>query len=110
MEVVPSASNHFKRTESVALYAQLYDPGLATATPPTLRVSYVIVDIKSGKPIAGGKDIDPSVFMEKGSPVLPVGLTIPLKQLPPGAYRIEIQGYDGTGVHTAVRHVDFDAE
>jgi hypothetical protein len=110
MEVVPSASNHFKRTESVALYAQLYDPGLATDTPPTLRVSYVIVDMKSGKPIAGGKDIDPSVFMEKGSPVLPVGLTIPLNQLPPGAYRIEIQGYDGTGVRTAVRHVDFDAE
>ncbi len=110
MEVVPSASNHFKRTDSIALYAQLYDPGLATATPPVLRVSYVIVDRKSGKSIAGGKDIDPSAFMEKGNPVLPVGLTIPLNQLPPGAYRIEIQGYDGTGVHTAVRHVDFDAE
>ena len=110
MEVVPSASNHFKRTDSVALYAQLYDPGLATATPPAVRVSYVIVDMKSGKPIAGGKDIDPSVFSEKGSPVLPVGLKIPVDQLPPGSYRIEIQGYDGSGVRTAVRQVDFDAE
>ena len=110
MEVVPSASNHFKRTDSVALYAQLYDPGLATATPPAVRVSYVILDMKSGKPIVGGKDIDPSVFMEKGSPVLPVGLKIPVDQLQPGPYRIEIQGYDGSGVRTAVRQVDFDAE
>ena len=110
MEVVPSASNHFKRTDSVALYAQLYDPGLATATPPAVRVSYVIVDMKSGKPIAGGKDIDPSVFSEKGSPVLPVGLKIPVDQLPPGVYRIEIQGSDGSGVRTAVRQVDFNAE
>lgn len=110
MEVVPSASNRFKRTDSVALYAQLYDPGLATATPPVLRVSYVIVDRKTGKPIAGGKDIDPSVFMEKGSPVLPVGLKVPVDQLQPGPYRIEIQAYDGSGVRTAVREVDFDAE
>jgi hypothetical protein len=110
MEVVPSASNHFKRTDSVALYAQLYDPGLATATPPAVRVSYVIVDMKTGKPIVGGKDIDPSVFSEKGSPVLPVGLKIPVDQLQPGPYRIEIQGYDGSGVRTVVRQVDFDAE
>ena len=110
MEVVPSASNRFKRTDSVALYAQLYDPGLATATPPVLRISYVIVDRKTGKPIAGGKDIDPSVFMEKGSPVLPVGLKIPVDQLQPGPYRIEIQGYDASGARTAVRQVDFDAE
>ena len=109
MEVVPSASNHFKRTDSVALYAQLYDPGLATATPPALRVSYVIVDMKTGKPIAGGKDIDPSVFMEKGSSVLPVGLKIPVDQLPAGSYRIEIQASNGS-VRTAVRQVDFDAE
>ncbi len=110
MEVVPSGSNHFKRTDSVALYAQLYDPGLATATPPSLRVSYVIVDMKTGKPIVGGRDIDPSIFMEKGSPVLPVGLKVPIDQLQPGPYRIEIQGYDTSGVRTAVRQVDFDAE
>lgn len=110
LEVVPSASNHFKRTDSVALYAQLYDPGLATATPPSVRVSYVIVDMKSGKPIAGGKDIDPSVFMEKGSPVVPVGLKIPVDQLTPGSYRIQIQAYDGSGVRTAIRQVDFEAE
>jgi hypothetical protein len=66
--------------------------------------------MKSGKPIAGGKDIDPSVFSEKGSPGLPVGLKIPVDQLQPGAYRIEIQGYDGSGVRTAVRQVDFNAE
>ncbi len=110
MEVVPSASNRFKRTDSVALYAQLYDPGLATATPPALRVSYVIVDRKTGKAIVGGKDIDPSIFMEKGSPVLPVGIKVPVDQLQPGPYRIEIQAYDGSGVRTAVRQVDFDAE
>ncbi len=110
MEVVPSASNHFKRTDSVAVYAQLYDPGLATATPPTLHVSYVIIDVKSGKPVAVGNDIDPSTYMEKGSPVLPVGLKVPVDQLPPGPYRIEIQAYDGSGVRTAIRHVDFDAE
>jgi VWFA-related protein len=110
MEVVPSGSNRFKRTDSVALYAQLYDPELAAATPPTVRVSYVIVDMKSGKPVIGGHDIDPSPFIEKGNPVLPVGLKIPVDQLQPGPYRLDIQAYDASGAKTAVRHAQFDAE
>lgn len=110
LEVVPSGSNHFKRTDAVALYAQVYDPALADATPPAVRVSFNIVDMKTGQPILSAHDIDPSGSMDKGSPVMPVGLKIPVDQLRPGSYRLDMQAYDGAGSKTAIRTVQFDAE
>jgi hypothetical protein len=110
MEVVPSGSNHFKKTDSVALYAQIYDPALAGATPPTVRVAFNILDAKTGKPILVAHDIDPSGFNDKGSPVMPIGLKVPIDKLQPGSYRLEIQAYDGSGAMTAIRTVQFDAE
>ena len=44
MQVVPSGSNRFKKTDSVALYAQVYEPKLADPNPPTIRLAYRVVD------------------------------------------------------------------
>jgi VWFA-related protein len=110
MEVVPSGSNHFKRTDSVALYAQVYDPALTGATPPAVRVSFNIVNTKTGEAVLGAHNIDPSGFADKGSPVMPVGLKVPVDQLPPGSYRLDMQASDTAGFKTAIRTVQFDAE
>jgi VWFA-related protein len=109
-ELVPSASNHFKRTDSVALYAQLYDPDLAGATPPAIKVSYNIIDVKTDKPVISIHNVDASSFVQKGSPMLPIGLKVPVDKLQPGSYRLDMQAYDAAGGMTTVRHVQFDAE
>jgi len=110
MQVVPSGSNHFKRNETVALYAQVYNPNLAGPNPPAVKLSYRIVDLKTGQPVIGGHDIDTSQFVNKGSPVLPIGLKVPVDQLPPGTYRLDLQATDSVGARTIIRAVQFEAE
>ncbi len=82
MEVIPSGSNRFKKTDKVALYAQMYDPGVTNPNPPSLRVAYQVVDQKSGKPIFATGTIDASPFVEKGSPMVPLALVIPTDTSP----------------------------
>ena len=110
MEVIPSGSNRFKKTDKVALYAQVYDPGVANPNPPSLRVAYQVVDQKSGKPIFATGTIDASPFVEKGSPMVPLALVIPTDTFAPGIYRIELQAGEAGGASSPVRTVDFIME
>jgi len=110
MEVVPSASNRFKRTETVALYAQIYDPSLESQNPQSVRLDYSIVDLKTGEGVLGGRGIDLTSFINKGSPVVPIGLRLPVDHLEPGSYRLDIEASDDAGDHTKIRSVKFDTE
>jgi len=110
MEVVPSASNHFKRTETVAFYAQIYDPGLESQNPRSVRLDYAIVDVKTGQGVLGGRGIDLTSFINKGSPVVPIGLRLPVDHLDPGSYRLDIEASNDAGDHTRIRSVKFDTE
>src|SRR5579862_4089501 len=110
MEVIPSGSNRFKKSDKVALYAQVYDPGVANPSPPAIRVAYQVVDQKTGKPIFATGTIDASPFVEKGSPMVPLALMIPTDTFAPGAYRIELQAGEAGGASSPVRTVDFIVE
>ena len=110
LEIVPSGSNHFKRTEKVAVYAQIYDPELVSQSSPAVRLGYSIVDLKTGQGVLGGRDIDLSPFINKGNPVLPIGLQLPVDHLEPGSYRLDIEAANDTGQHTKIRSVKFDTE
>jgi hypothetical protein len=110
MEVIPSGSNRFKKSDKVALYVQVYDPGVANPSPPALRVAYQVVDQKTGKPIFATGTIDASPFVEKGSPMVPLALLIPTDTFAPGAYRIELQAAEAGGASSPVRTVDFIME
>ena len=110
VEIVPSPSNHFKKTDSVALYAQVYDPHLTDPNPPAMRVSFNIVNAKTGEIVLGAHGLDPAPFLEKGSTVVPVGFKVPVDQLPPGSYRLDLQATDASGARSTIRSVGFDAE
>jgi VWFA-related protein len=110
VEIIPSPSNHFKKTDMVAFYAQVYDPHLTEPNPPALRVSFNIVDLKSGQVVLGGQGLDPAPFIEKGNTVVPLGIKLPLDQLAPGSYRLDFQASDASGALTPIRSVGFDAE
>ena len=109
LEVVPSGSNHFKRSETVALYAQVYDPGLESQNRQSVRLGYSIVQLKTGQSVlSGGADLTP--FIIKGNPVLPVGLRLPVDRLEPGSYRLDIEASNDAGEQTKIRSVKFDTE
>ena len=46
--------------------------------------------------------------LERETPVVPLGLKLPVDQLPPGSYRIDFQASDASGALSAVRSVEFD--
>ncbi|HEX4004431.1 MAG TPA: VWA domain-containing protein [Candidatus Acidoferrales bacterium] len=110
VQVVPSGSNRFKKTDSVALYAQVYEPRLAEPDPPAIRIAFRVVDLKTGKQVFQAQNIDPAASIQKGNPVVPVGLKVPVSDIPPGDYRLDLQAYDTTGSITKIRTVEFVAE
>ena len=110
MEITPSASNHFKKSDKVALYAQVYDPHLTDPNPPVVRIAFNVVNTKTGEIVTGAHDVDISTYMVKGNTVVPLGLRVPMEDLSPGSYRLDFQASDGTGALSAVRSVRFDAE
>jgi hypothetical protein len=110
LQVVPSSSNHFKRTDSVILYAQLYDPFAGEATPPDIMAGYRVVDVKTGKDVFGAGPMDAGTFRLKGNTIVPVGFKVPLKDVPPGSYRIDVQSGETGGSLSPIRSVMFEVE
>ncbi len=106
-EIVPAGNNQFKKSDLAVFYAELYDPRLTAENPPKLGVQMVVMDRKTHqkKFETGGP-----VTTETGSPVVPVALKLPLDQLPPGSYELEVRGGDSTGQFTKVRTANFEVE
>ena len=107
MELTPSGSNHFKKSDKAALYAQIYVPRLTEPNPPTVKCTYVVMDPKTGKPLVGASGMDLASYIKKGSPVIPVAFKLPLDKLDPGEYLLEVQASEGPGDLTQVRTVKF---
>jgi hypothetical protein len=47
---------------------------------------------------------------QPGSPLVPIGLKLPVASLTPGSYRVELQAMDSVGNSTKVRAADFEVE
>jgi VWFA-related protein len=108
MQVVPSASNRFKRTDNVIMYTEIYEPLLTSATPPRVGFAYRIFDRASNKDIFFTGLAPADDFIQKGNPVIPAGMVVKVKDLAPGSYRLMVQAVDGANNHATDRLVDFD--
>jgi hypothetical protein len=112
MRITPAGTNHFKKSDTVVLYVEVYEPLLADASAEKLPLAAVqvrIMDSKTGaqKFDSGGIRIDP--YMKAGSPVIPVGLKIPFDALVAGSYRLEIAAIDSADKQ-AKRTAEFEVE
>jgi VWFA-related protein len=108
MELVPSATNRFKRSDNVILYTEIYDPLLASDNPPKVAFGYHVVDRATNKEVlfTGAVPADP--FIQKGNPLIPAAMLLKVKDLPPGGYRVIVQAVDGAKSNAPNRTVDFD--
>jgi len=107
-QINPSASNRFKKTDTVALYTEVYEPLLASPNPPQLSAGYTIIERSSGTTIftTGAAALDG--FIQKGNPKVPVAMSVKIKDLAPGGYRLVMMAVDGAGHHATNRVIDFD--
>jgi hypothetical protein len=107
-QINPSASNRFKKTDTVVLYTEVYEPLLASANPTQLAAGYTINERSSGTTIftTGAAALDG--FIQKGNPKVPVAMSVPVKDLAPGGYRLVMMAVDSAGHHAPNRIIDFD--
>jgi VWFA-related protein len=108
MQIVPSGTNRFKHTDNVAVYTEIYEPQLASQTPPVVGMGYTIFERASNKKLfsTGAQRADD--FIQKGNPVIPIGLKLKVDDLKPGSYRLLVQAVDSVNNHAPDRFVDFD--
>jgi hypothetical protein len=110
VELTPSGNNHFKKTDRVILYVQIYDPHLSDPNPPVVGCQYKVIDQKTGKQVLSTGAFSVTSYVLKGNPVVPVALKVPVDTFPPGEYRIELQSGDAGGALSKVRTATFQTE
>jgi len=110
VQLLPSGSSHFKKTEAVGAYIELYDPHLLEDNPPKVSVRIVVLDLKTAKSALSAALTDTSQAIKPGSPVVPLAVRIPVEKLNPGTYRLEMQAVDTAGNLTKIRTADFQLE
>jgi VWFA-related protein len=108
LQVVPSATNRFKKTDNVIMYTEVYEPLLTSDDPPKIAVAYHIFERATGKDVMFTGAMPANDFIQKGSPVIPVGLKVNVKDLPVGGYRLMVQAVDSAKHNAPNRTVDFD--
>jgi VWFA-related protein len=108
LQAVPSGSDQFKKTDRAGFYVELYAPALAGPTPPNVGIQMSIVDRKTGEKKI--ENVGPAPDAKPGRPLVPVGRKLPVDELPPGSYRLEVKGVDSAGNVTQTRTADFEVQ
>ena len=104
----PSASNRFKKTDSAAIYAEVYEPLLKNPNPPEVAYEMIIVERKTGAVKVHIGDRTPKG--KAGNPVIALGLKLPIASLSPGSYRLDLRAVDSLNNFSKTRSADFEVE
>jgi VWFA-related protein len=108
LQVLPAPVNRFKRSDRIILYSEIYDSQLTDEKPPRVALGYKIQERASNKEVFFTGTVPADEFLQKGSPVVPVGMLLMVKDLTPGSYRLVLMAADASGRQAPNRSVDFD--
>jgi hypothetical protein len=106
MQITPAANYSFKQSDSVVIYSQVYEPLLKSDAPPRVVAGYSIMDA-SNKQVFFSGAIPLEEYVQKGNAVVPFGLMVKVKDLPPGNYRLVLQAADGAHNQAPNREAQF---
>jgi len=106
MQITPAANYAFKQSDKVVIYSQVYEPLLKSDAPPRVVAGYSILD-SSNKQVFFSGPIPLEEYMQKGNAVVPFGLMVQIKDLPPGNYRLVLQAADGAHNQAPNREAQF---
>lgn len=108
MQVLPSASNHFKKTDTAGIYAEVYEPLLKNPNPPEVAYELIVVELKSGQEKLHVGERTPKGTV--GNPVIQLGVKLPVATLGPGSYRLKLRAVDSLNNFSKTRTADFEVE
>jgi VWFA-related protein len=103
----PSGYTRFSKADNVGMYFEIYDPALTGDKPPKVMVQMRFLDGKTGAPVTDSGNVAVDNFVRAGNPVVATGLRLPVGNLPPGPYKVEIKAQDATGAW-ASRTAEFE--
>jgi VWFA-related protein len=106
MQITPAANYAFKQSDKVVIYSQIYEPLLKSDAPPRVVAGYSIIDA-SNKQVFFSGPIPLEEYMQKGNAVVPFGLIVQVKDLPPGNYRLVLQAADSAHNQAPNREAQF---
>ena len=106
MQITPAANYSFKQTDKVVIYSQVYEPLLKSDAPPRVVAGYSIMDA-SNKQVFFSGPISLEEYIQKGNSVVPFGLIVQVKDLPPGSYKLVLQAADGAHNQAPPRETQF---
>ena len=99
MQIVPSATNRFKKTDHVIMYTEIYEPLLATDKPPRVGFAYRIMERATNKELFFTGVAPRTISSRRATRSVPAGMVVKVKDLPPGAYRMVVQAVDDANNH-----------
>ena len=108
LQISPSATNHFKKTDTAAIYAEVYEPLLKKPNPPEVAYELFIFNLKTGQQRFHIGDRTPKGT--PGNPVIDLGLKLPVAQLDAGSYRLDLRAVDSVGNSSKTRSTEFEVE
>jgi hypothetical protein len=99
VQIFPAARNSFKNTESLAIYAEIYEPALtaATETPKDLATGVQLRLLDKNGQVKLDSGLMRQGTLQAGNPVVPVALKIPIDKLEAGEYVCELTSVDSLG-------------
>jgi VWFA-related protein len=109
MQVVPSPNNRFEKVAPAFFYVEVFDPALRIGQP-NVGILFNIFDRKSNQQVFSSNTMRIDELVQRGNPLVPVGLKLPIDQLRAGDYRLEVRGRDSDGNTSPVRSADFSVE
>jgi hypothetical protein len=109
-EITPTTNTRFKKDEPLYVYFEVYEPELAAKSATAIEAHLRVVDANTGNVKMNLQTVNAAPYIQEGSPIIPIGRGINLKELTSGSYRLEVQASDSTGKHTAWRTADFSIE
>jgi hypothetical protein len=110
LQIVPSATNRFKKTDNAGVYVEVYAPAILAANPPQVGIELYIVDPKTKEKKASIGVATLAAAMQPGSPLIPIALKLPISGLAPGTYEIDMRALDSAGNATMVRTADLQVD
>jgi hypothetical protein len=107
MEMVPTAERRFERGEKVSLYLEVYEPTPIKDNWPKVGVTLKVIDRKTNQQVFTTNTILVNEFAVSGSPVIPVGIPVPLDKLQAGDFRLDVQARDSLGNASSIHSTNF---
>jgi hypothetical protein len=107
-EFTPAGGSNFHKNEPVMAFFEIYDP--AANTGSTLRFLTKVTDMTTGSVVIDSGLQSVSPWVQPGAKKIAIAREIVHKDLPPGAYRIEITVTDSVGRYAVRQTADFSLD